>query len=104
MSALLNTSTAELGLSTTSAAFGTQPDATLSDPLAVTVTNDGDGLLKVSRVQVVGANRSDFVISTDDCATDLLGRGSTCQIEVRFAPSVDGARSAALRITPIDVR
>jgi hypothetical protein len=83
-----------------SLAFGSQAQGTLSPPQTVTITNTtvgGDDLM-VSRVRTVGTHPSDFLVSRDTCTGESIDEEDTCEVDVRFAPSAIGGRSATLEI------
>ena len=45
---------------------------------------------------VTGTNPDDFAIESDDCAGETLAPAAECTVEVAFAPTATGARSASL--------
>ncbi|MDO8211967.1 FG-GAP-like repeat-containing protein [Conexibacter sp. CPCC 206217] len=92
------------GIATTSAVtFADQPATTSSAPSAVTVTNAGTDadapLLRVSGTALSGAGAGDFSTEKGTCAGAALAIGQSCALQVRFVPSVAGARSATLSVT-----
>ena len=88
--------------SPTSVSFaGTQPQATVSLPQAVTLTNNTLAPIVVSG-ETFGQDGSnpgedDFMIGSTNCG-GTIGVASSCEIEVRFVPSAAGARSAVMHI------
>ena len=83
-------------------AFASTPQGTLGTPRTVTVSNTGHQVLTVSGLSFAGPNANDFLIGSNTC----MGRidpGSTCQLEVYFAPQAPGARAATLLVTSNDV-
>jgi hypothetical protein len=64
---------------------------------SVTVTNTGTTALDISNVGVKGADAGDFR-SSNLCPSSLAPTDS-CTIEVRFAPSSTGSRTATLTVT-----
>ena len=73
----------------------TFPDAsvdTSSDPQTVTLTNQGSAPLTINSISTEG----DFS-QTNDCGSELAA-GSSCDIQVVFAPQTMGAASGALVI------
>jgi hypothetical protein len=76
-------------------AFGSQPQSTVSAPLAVTVTNAGATALSVRGESFTGANADDFLVGASTCRGPLPG-GETCTLWVRFAPQGANGREAAL--------
>jgi hypothetical protein len=63
----------------------------------VTVTNTGTTALDISRVGVTGADAGDFT-PTNQCPSSLAPTDK-CTIEVTFAPSTTGSRTATLTVT-----
>jgi hypothetical protein len=63
----------------------------------VTVKNTGTTALDISRVGATGADAGDFKPS-NHCPSSLAPSDS-CTIEVRFAPSTTGSRTATLTVT-----
>jgi hypothetical protein len=81
--------------------FGaSQARETLGAPHAVVVTA-ALGTAEVTTVKLAGSDVDDFMISSDRCTGAALdaGAGATCRVNVRFAPSVIGARHAVLEVT-----
>jgi archaellum component FlaF (FlaF/FlaG flagellin family) len=62
----------------------------------VTVTNTGTTALDISRVGVTGTDAGDFT-PTNHCPSSLAPTDS-CTIEVKFAPSATGSRTADLTV------
>jgi hypothetical protein len=79
----------------------TQPAGTLSGPAStpVTVSNSGTEPLSVTSLSYTGADPGDFVAYG---CPGVVDPGSSCQIDVRFAPQAQGARSATLDIATTD--
>jgi hypothetical protein len=81
--------------------FGaSQARETLGAPRPVVVT-PALGTAAVTTVKLAGTDVDDFLISSDHCTGAALdsGAGTTCVVNVRFAPSVIGARHATLEVT-----
>jgi hypothetical protein len=81
--------------------FGaSQARETLGAPRAVVVT-PALGTAEVTSVKLAGSDVDDFLISSDHCTGTELdsGAATTCTVNVRFAPSVIGARHATLEVT-----
>jgi hypothetical protein len=102
VSVLLNTSLPAVSLGATSLAFADQAVGTIGGARSVTVTNTGDGSLRVSGVAVGGADASDFLVTNGSCTGERITKGFSCSLSVRFAPTALGARSATLRISSND--
>lgn len=78
--------------------FGTVESSTgTPDPQTVTITSAGTGVLRITSVEVTGPHSSDFTAS-QDCVGKSLSPGQTCELEVSFNPTADGARQATLVI------
>jgi virginiamycin B lyase len=78
--------------------FGPQRLDSLSTPESLEVTNTGHGDLGIDSVEVVGADRDDFLLSSDSCSNATLLIGDSCTVDVRFSPSASSARSATLSV------
>lgn len=78
--------------------FGEQPLNSTSEPRSVTLTNVGQGDLRVSRVELGGANVDDFTFE-EVCTDFLMLPGDACVITVRFTPRSTGLRTAELILT-----
>ncbi|MGH2911342.1 MAG: choice-of-anchor D domain-containing protein, partial [Solirubrobacteraceae bacterium] len=98
-STVSGTATANVG----SVSFAPQSLGTLSVPQTVVVTNTGHINLRIQRVQIMGANPNDFLLSSDDCSYITLLTHESCSIGVRFAPSASKHRSATLRVRSADL-
>ena len=83
-------------LSGSSLTFGPQAVGTMSQAQTVSVGNSGTATLLVGAVKTDGANQSEFQVS--GCAGANVAPGSDCVVNVRFAPTADGARDATLLI------
>ncbi len=86
-----------------SLAFGSQALTTTSAPLSVTVKNTGSSTVTFSGFTISGEDAEDFSVplptSGAGCsATGTLAAGASCTINVVFAPSANGARTATLSI------
>lgn len=81
--------------------FGQQAvSAGATEPRAVSVINQGAAPMTISGITVNGADASDFVVEGGTCdAGGTVTGNSSCTIELAFAPSQVGARSASLQVT-----
>jgi preprotein translocase subunit Sec61beta len=87
-------------LSPASVDFGTLPLGASSDPVAITLTNSGAGVLSFWRFGIASSsvNAGDFwIVPGGSCTLSLsLAAGETCTVLVRFKPTEGGARSGLL--------
>jgi hypothetical protein len=101
---------APLLLGALSAPFASQAVGTTGESRTVTITNRGLGLLHVESVTATGPDADDILITRDRCtgrAIHAVG-ADACTVDVRFAPTATGPRTAALRVratigAPVDV-
>src|SRR5487761_696605 len=80
--------------------FGALQAGTVSPPINILLTNDGDSSLNISasRITITGPNSADFS-QTDDCAANSpIAPGSNCDFAVTFTPAIVGAETAALEV------
>jgi virginiamycin B lyase len=61
--------------------------------------NTSSSALGVFRITTVGPNARDFQKTADACVVNLVPAGAGCPMNVRFRPTGNGTRRAALRIT-----
>jgi hypothetical protein len=73
--------------------YSTQAVATESAQQTVVVTNSGLASLTISRVATTG----DYS-ETDTCVGASIAANQSCAVEVRFAPTVTGARNGVLTV------
>ncbi len=83
-------------LSPTTAGFGAQSLGSAGSAQTVTLTNNGALPLAIHSIGVTGSAAADFS-QTNDCPATLAPAAS-CAASVTFAPTVTGARSAALTL------
>jgi hypothetical protein len=86
-----------VSLSPTSLAFGNQQVGIASAPMVVTLTNTGTATLAVKKIQIAGANGTDFT-QTNTCGTSVVAGGS-CTFNVILNPTWTGARAGSLSIS-----
>ena len=86
-------SQAAITLSATNLSFSSQQVATQSAAQTVTVTSTGGAPVVFGSLVVTG----DFT-ETDNCASQTLAVGSSCSVQMIFAPTATGARSGQLTI------
>ncbi len=80
-------------LSGPSLTFAAQQVATQSAAQTITITSNGAAPVVFGSVALTG----DFT-ETDNCAAQTLAIGSSCSVQIIFAPTVTGARSGQLTI------
>lgn len=89
---LLQPETFSLNLAPSSLTFASQTVATTSAAQPVTVDNTGATAFNLSAIQVSG----DYS-QTNNCGTSIAA-GSSCAIQVKFAPTVPGTRTGVLTL------
>jgi uncharacterized repeat protein (TIGR01451 family) len=90
-----------VGLGASSLAFGTAAVGTTTSAQTLTVTNtaeSGSQSLQIGTLSTGGANPTDFVLGNDGCSNSSIAPGASCTVDVSFAPTATGARSANLSI------
>lgn len=83
-------------LSQASLTFGEGRVGRRSEPLRVTVSNEGTGSLAIREAQLAGESPGDFTLVRDGCTRSSLSPGEGCTVEVAFAPESEGERQAVL--------
>jgi hypothetical protein len=64
------------------------------------ISNTGSARLEVRGLRVVGESASDFAVRGIECRLDAgLAPGDHCEFSIRFAPSVEGSRTAEIEIS-----
>ena len=87
---------AQLSLSKSSVAFGSQLVGPTSGMQTVTLTNTGTAALTFAGTTISGANASAFS-STNSCSS-TIATGDSCTIVIAFTPSAVGNYSASLQV------
>jgi hypothetical protein len=95
--AALNGTGTVVSLSTNDLGFGRQKVGTRSSLLRVTLTNKGSASLSISNVFIDGSDAGDFS-ETTNCG-GAVAANKSCVINVTFAPSMTGTRTASVAIT-----
>jgi parallel beta-helix repeat protein len=85
-----------VSLNPSSLTFASQIVGTTSTARQIALTNNGGAVLNINSISIAGLNASDFAQS-NTCGA-AVAAGGTCTINVTFAPSASGTRSAALSI------
>jgi hypothetical protein len=80
--------------------FGSVGTGSTGSIQSVTITNCGSASLVFSNILLTGANPGDFILVSSSCATmgSGLSTGSACVVNLQFAPTAGGLRSANLTI------
>lgn len=78
--------------------FGTVVLGSTSSVRTVTVSNQGPGAATISLINIVGADAAQFTVTPRNCAAaGLLYEGSSCDLDLAFAPGLSGTRSAQVQ-------
>jgi YVTN family beta-propeller protein len=83
-------------LSASSVDFGTVGVGKPSAPRTLTLTNTGNGPLRILSSQITGPAANDFKLSTDTCSGQIVPASGTCAATITFTPAAVGGRSAQL--------
>jgi hypothetical protein len=86
-----------IALSATNLIFGPQAVGTASPAQSVTLTSAGTAPVSIEEVVLTGTDPDDFRLQ-DACGWQGHQPGSSCAIEVVFAPKASGTRTATLTI------
>ena len=78
--------------------FCAEPLAGITPTSAFTLTNNSNAALAGIAITTIGLAPADFVVSSTSC-TSALNAGSSCLINVGFAPTATGTRTATLVVT-----
>jgi pimeloyl-ACP methyl ester carboxylesterase len=94
----------QANLSPSQHAFGQTLIGTTSDPFTFTVTNTGDADLHLGTAALDGAASNEYAISADadHCSGQTVTPGSSCSLDVVFAPTQRGKRQATLTVPSDD--
>ena len=84
-------------LSPSTVDFGSEAIDTTSTPVPVILNNGQTTAITINNIFGSGANPGDFK-QTNDCGSTLAA-GSSCTINVSFAPTATGTRSATLNVS-----
>lgn len=79
--------------------FGEQRTGTASSSKVAELINQGNARLKVTGVQLVGDDPSEFEIRADSCSGQTIPVGQSCDVWIRFTPDTAGSKEASLRLT-----
>ncbi len=78
--------------------FKEQLVGTKSADQTVTVKNAGNAPLRIGDIRIVGPNAADFAKGADGASGKTLNPGDSATVQVRFAPTDLGRRSAQLAV------
>jgi len=80
--------------------FGSLASGSTSNPQAITISNNGTANLVVSGVTRSGADTAQFSVVPGTCPSlaPTIPAGSSCTINIAFAPTSAGPKSAAISI------
>jgi sugar lactone lactonase YvrE len=78
--------------------FCDQPVGGSTSAQSFTLTNNAAAAVTGIAISFTGADPGDFQASSNTCGTSL-GAGASCTINVDFAPTASGSRSATLSVT-----
>ncbi len=84
--------------SPTKLSFPSQLINTASSAMSVTLTNAGGAALTINSINIEGANKSDYALTTNTCGATLAA-GSKCTMSVTFTPSALGSRTANITVS-----
>ncbi|MBX3603698.1 MAG: choice-of-anchor D domain-containing protein [Piscinibacter sp.] len=79
--------------------FGTISTGTVSGVQSATLLNQGPGGVTLTVLNAVGSGAASFSVAGGTCQVgQALFEGQSCRVDVRFAPSSAGARSATVQV------
>jgi hypothetical protein len=82
-----------------SVAFGSVTSGRITNSTTVTVKNTGQANLQVNNISIAGTNSTNYVLRSQTCTGGPIAPGSTCTVNVRFAPHGVGQRVATLAVS-----
>lgn len=85
-------------VSPTSMSFGNVQIQTTSPDQFVSIQNTGDANLAVGSISLTGTTPDQFSVSADGCSSQVLTPNGWCSVNVSFAPSSTGSKSARVSI------
>jgi hypothetical protein len=98
---LQGTANAPAGLSAspTAGVFGNVQVSSTSQPVPITITNNGGSATNSLTTAIEGASASQFMATGNTCMGQTLGAGATCVVTITFTPAGTGDKAATLRVT-----
>ena len=94
------TGAASIQISPASVHFAAQSSGTASPPQTISISNAGSSSLSINGFGMGGTNTADFS-QTNNCPPSLRG-GSTCAVNVVFAPTFQSSASRSASLTVAD--
>jgi hypothetical protein len=91
--------TPSASLAPATASFGYGKVGATGTPRTFTLTNTGAVAATVSNVTLGGTNPGDFAIVADACTGASIAASGSCAVQVAFAPTVAGTRTATLSVS-----
>jgi hypothetical protein len=79
-------------------AFGDLLPGQDSEPISFELKSSGTGDLGIESVELTGPDRDQFTLVSNGCTQIAMASGDSCSIEVAFAPSSTGPKSASLTV------
>lgn len=75
---------------------------TRDEPMSFTVSNVAFSPVRIRSVKVQGSNPDDFVVVTDECTGRTVAAADICTLEVVFAPTASGRRTASVVVDTVE--
>jgi hypothetical protein len=72
------------------------------EPITFKIENVAFTPVKVATTRLQGANPTDFVIANNSCAGRVVAAASNCTLDIVFAPTAGGRRTASVVVTTAD--
>jgi hypothetical protein len=97
-SAEATASAPKVKLTRTSVTFDEQATGSTSAAQTITLENSGDATLTITSAAISGSDAGQFAEGANGCTGATVAVGSSCTMEVRFAPTSAGTKQARLAI------
>jgi hypothetical protein len=78
--------------------FPATTEGTTSNPIVLTLTNNGGASLHITGTAISGSNVPDFSFASTNC-TGTINAGASCTLSVTFTPLAAGIRAATWTVT-----
>ncbi|HTZ33636.1 MAG TPA: choice-of-anchor D domain-containing protein [Methylomirabilota bacterium] len=88
----------QVKLDPASIVFPSTTEGTTSNPMVLTLTNEGGASLHISSAVIGGNNVPDFSFAPTNC-TGTINAGANCTLSVTFTPLAAGLRTATWTVT-----